>query len=155
MRRPLDLPITDLFAGTVYAPRRQQPKEKQRRVFVPPPKVINPPEHFTAMPCPCCRRPMNVPDLEVIIDYYDIPPMEEAILRAVWRGKGMPVPNQRIIDRMYADDVDGGPEPTKAYLALKVSLCHLRQRLTGSGVIIDHVGYRQGYRLILKDIGDE
>jgi len=149
------LHVRDLFAGTPAAPKRLPPEpEKKRRVFVPPPREIKPPEHFTAIGCPCCKRAMNVPDLEVIIDYYDIPPMEEAILRSVWRGKGSPVPNQRIIDAMYSDDPDGGPDPSRAYLALKVSMCHLRKRLTGSGVFIENAGYRLGYRLNLKNVGE-
>ncbi|WEO63539.1 hypothetical protein [Rhizobium rhizogenes] len=33
---------------------------------------------------------------------------------------------------------------------LKVSLCHLRKKLAGSGVSIEHAGYRQGWRLKLN-----
>jgi hypothetical protein len=50
---------------------------------------------------------------------------------------------------MYVDDPDGGPTPTKMYLAFKVALCHLREKLAGSGIGIENVGYRQGYRLVL------
>jgi hypothetical protein len=35
------------------------------------------------------------------------------------------------------------------YLAFKVALCHLREKLAGSGIGIENVGYRQGYRLVL------
>jgi len=92
-----------------------------------------------------------VPSFEVIVDYYDVPPMERKILSAVWRGKGMPVSTERIFDAMYADDPDGGPDPTKMYKAFKVGLSRLNARLKGSGVSVENVGYRQGYRLKLGE----
>lgn len=147
LSRPLI--VKDLFAGTRYAPK---PVEGAARIrFHPPPRVYNPPVHFTKVKCPCCRREVNQPDLEAVIDWYDIPPQEEAILRAVWAGKGRPVQNERIIDAMYADDPDGGPSPQAAYRALKVSMHHLRERLRLSGVKIVNAGYRQGYRLVLEE----
>lgn len=147
-----ELHIRDLFTGTPAAPKRlQAKKKKQKPKFVPPPRPIKPPMHFKSIGCPCCKRPVGVPDLGVIIDHYDVPPLEQAILEAVWRGRGLPVPTERIFDRMYADDVDGGPEPTRMYAAFKVALCHLRQRIEGSGVLIENCGYRRGYRLVLKE----
>lgn len=99
--------------------------------------------------CPCCRQPVRVPTLEIVVDRYRVTPLEARILEAVWRGKGLPVMPERIFDAMYADDPDGGPTPTKMYLAFKVGLCHLRKKLAGSGVDIENVGYRRGYRLVL------
>ena len=115
----------------------------------PPPKEIKPPLHFSAIECPCCKKPVGVPDIGVLVDYYEIPAQEAAILRAVWKGKGHPVPNERIFDLMYEDDPDGGPTPQKMYSAFKVSLHYLRARLKGSGVGIESCGYRKGFRLIL------
>jgi len=103
-----------------------------------------------AIPCPCCAQPVAVPTVEIVIDHYDIPPHQACILRAVWKGKGHPVQTDRIFDAMYADDPDGGPSPTQMYSALKVSLSRLRKRLEGSGIGIDNVGYRQGYRLKIE-----
>ena len=100
------------------------------------------------IPCPCCQQAVAAPTLEIVIDRFGLTPMEARILRAVWKGKGHPVPNERIFDHMYEDDPDGGPSPTKMYSAFKVALCHLRQKLTGSGVGIENVGYRLGYRLV-------
>lgn len=99
--------------------------------------------------CPCCQQRVTVPTLEIVIDRYSVTPLEARILGAVWKGKGMPVMTERIFDAMYADDPDGGPSPTRMYAAFKVALCHLRARLAGSGITVENVGYRQGYRLIL------
>lgn len=141
--------VRDLFAGSKHAPK--PPDTHERIKFQPPPKVYKPPVHFTKVPCPCCAREMGKPDLEAIIDWYDIPPQEEAILRTVWKGRGMPVPNERIIAAIYADDPEGGPAPVAAYTALKVAMSHLRKRLELSGVKIENAGYRQGYRLVIEE----
>lgn len=97
--------------------------------------------------CPCCSQSVHVPTVDIVIDVYGVTPMEAAILRAVWRGKGHPVMAERIFDAMYADDPDGGPSPTRMYSDFKVMLCRLRKKLKGSGILIESVGYRQGYRL--------
>jgi len=150
--------IPDLFEGTPHAPRcvlsrrvRRRIDRDVRRREIPMPKPKNPPVHFERIPCPCCGKEIGVPSFEVLVDYYDVPPMERKILSAVWRGKGMPVSTERIFDAMYADDPDGGPDPTKMYKALKVGLSRLNARLKGSGVSVENVGYRQGYRLKLGE----
>lgn len=99
--------------------------------------------------CPCCSQIVEVPTVDIIIDRYQLTPLEAKILRAVWRGKGHPVPTERIFDAMYADDPDGGPSPHRMYSAFKVALCHLRARLADSGVEIKNVGYRRGWRLVI------
>jgi hypothetical protein len=110
---------------------------------------------FQPIDCPCCKAPVTAPNVDLVVDHYKVPPMEEAILRAVWKGKGFPVPTERVFDAMYADDPDGGPGPGAMYKAFKVALHHLRSRLVGSGVGIENVGYRRGYRLTLPKNADE
>ena len=100
--------------------------------------------------CPCCKQNVSVPSIDIVVDYYKVTPLEARILRAVWRGKGHPVQTERIFDAMYQDDPDGGPSPTRMYAAFKVALCHLRDRLRESGVSIENVGYRRGYRLVIE-----
>lgn len=97
--------------------------------------------------CPCCKQPVSVPTLEIIVDHYGLTPLEARVLGAIWRGRGMPVMTERVFDAMYIDDPDGGPTPSKMYLAFKVALCHLRKKIEGSGVDVVNVGYRRGYRL--------
>jgi hypothetical protein len=106
---------------------------------------------FQPIDCPCCKQPVRVPSLDIIIDFYKVTPLEARILGVIWRGRGMAVQTERIFDAMYEDDPDGGPSPTRMYAAFKVALCHLRDRLQGSGIGIENVGYRRGYRLILGD----
>lgn len=101
--------------------------------------------------CPLCKQPVRMPTLEMVVDRFRVTPLEGRILGAVWKGRGLPVPTERIFDAMYADDPDGGPSPSRMYAAFKVSLCHLRARLQGSGITIENVGYRRGYRLVLGD----
>lgn len=141
--------VRDLFSGSRHAPKPVDNHERIR--FQPAPKVYKPPVHYTKMKCPCCDQDLNKPDLETIIDWYDIPPQEEAILRAVWKGKGLPVQNERIIEAIYADDPEGGPSAAAAYNALKVAMSHLRKRLELSGIKIVNAGYRQGFRLVIEE----
>ncbi|MGH0221959.1 helix-turn-helix domain-containing protein [Sinorhizobium meliloti] len=112
-------------------------------------KRVEPPTKFDRIACPCCAQRVETPTLDIVIDHYDIPPQQACILAAVWKGKGMPVPTERIFDSMYADDPDGGPSPAAMYRDFKVALCRLRKRLEGSGVTVETVGYREGYRLAL------
>lgn len=100
--------------------------------------------------CPCCKQAVTMPSVELVVDHYQVTPLEARILGAVWRGKGMPVVTERIFDAMYADDPNGGPTPTLMYRAFKVALCHLRKKLQGSGLGIENVGYRRGYRLVME-----
>jgi len=104
--------------------------------------------------CPCCGQTVHVPTLDMVIFNYGLSPLEGRILSALWRGKGMPVMPQRVFDVMYEDDPDGGPEPSRMYAAFKVGLCHIRQKLRGSGISIVNVGYRQGYRLQISTKGE-
>lgn len=115
------------------------------------PKLIASTDPLAYVPCPCCKRPVTVPTLDIVIDHYGVTPLEARILSAVWRGKGHPVMTDRIFDSIYADDPDGGPSPSAMYSAFKVGLCHLRARLKGSGISIVNVGYRRGFRLVINE----
>lgn len=101
--------------------------------------------------CPCCKQPIDVPSLEDAIASARLDGFEASILRAVWSGKGHPVLSERVFDEMYADDVDGGPSPTRMYAALHGALARLNSKLNDTGVAIQGVGYRKGWRLALGD----
>ena len=100
--------------------------------------------------CPCCRQSVSAPSLDIVISNYGVRPLEAKVLRAIWNGKGMPVQTERVFDAMYEDDPDGGPSYASMYSAFKVALCRLRGRLAGSGIGIETVGYRRGYRLVME-----
>lgn len=106
----------------------------------------------TPIDCPLCGQPVRVPTLEIVVDHYGVTPLESRILGAVWHGRGLPVSTERIFERMYADDPDGGPSPPRMYATFKVELCRLRKRLAGSGIGVENVGYRQGYRLVFGEM---
>ena len=102
--------------------------------------------------CPCCGQSVAVPSIEIIVQNYGIAPLEARILGAVWRGRGRPVSSEQIFDAMFADDPDGGPSSyTALYNALKFGLHRLRGRLERSGIGVENVGYRRGYRLVMKE----
>lgn len=151
------LHMNDLFDGSEFAPARLRRgrglkkgrKSVRRKHREEPIKKIAPPKEFDRISCPCCAQRVETPTLDIVIDHYGVTPTEAQILSAVWKGKGMPVSTERIFDAMYVDDPDGGPSPTAMYRAFKVALCHLRKRLEGSGVTVENVGYRMGYRLVL------
>lgn len=104
---------------------------------------------FVPIACPCCNQEVSAPDLDIVISHYGVPPAEERVLRAVWKGKGRAVQTERIFDAMYADDPDGGPSPDRMYRAFKALLHNLRVRLAGSGITVENVGYRAGYRIVI------
>lgn len=97
--------------------------------------------------CPCCGQTVFKPSVDMLIDHLGISGHQAAILAAVWHGKGFPVPTERILDRMYEDDPDGGPKEARQYSALKESMSRLRNRLKGSGVSIESAGPAGGWRL--------
>lgn len=100
--------------------------------------------------CPCCNQPVSVPTLEMILDRYMLDGHKAAILRVIWQGRGYPVSTKRILNAMYADDPDGGPSEAHMYAVMKVRLHDLRERLKGSGIRIENVGNRRGYRLVIE-----
>lgn len=150
------LHVADLFGR---APRRPiakhaaaggKKKTGLAKLPVPPTRMPRI-KKFVPINCLCCGQPVNVPALDIVIDYYKVPTCEERVLRVVWNGKGRPVQTERIFDAMYVDDPDGGPSPDAMYRAFKALLHNLRVRLAGSGITIDNVGYRQGYRLVIGE----
>ncbi len=106
---------------------------------------------MTQQSCPCCRQPVTVPTLETLTLALNLQPLQARILKAVWRGKGQPVPTSRVFDAMYEDDINGGPGEAAMYSALKIALCRLRKRLAGTGVWIENAGYRRGWKLVFTD----
>lgn len=106
------------------------------------------------MSCPCCSQAVPVPSAYIIAQNCGLTPMETRILEAVWDGKGRPVQTERIFDRMYEDDPDGGPPPARMYATFKEKLSLLKKKLIGSGVGIENVGRREGYRLVMGAMND-
>lgn len=99
--------------------------------------------------CPLCRTPVRAPSLDDVIASSRLDGFEAAILSAAWASKGRKISTERIFDEMYADDPDGGPDPSAMYRAFRAALGKLNSKLAGSGIAVNGVGYRQGFRLSL------
>ena len=85
-----------------------------------------------------------MPELAELIRSRGITGHAAAILSALWDAGGAGVPTQRIFDRMYEDDIDGGPSNTQMYSALNRGLKSLRTALAGSGVSVVATGNGKG-----------
>lgn len=95
--------------------------------------------------CACCHRPAHDPDADAVALAIGAAPLQRRLLEAVWRGKGAPVSTAVMIGAMYRD----GDMPSDPATGFKVTLCHLRKKLRGTGYKIENVAYAQGYRLKL------
>lgn len=126
-------------------------RHKRRRLLPVPPVHLPRLKSFTPIECPMCKRRTNTPEIDIVIEHYRVPPCEENVLRAVWKGKGRAVQTEKIFCLMYADDPDGGPSPDAMYRAFKALLHNLRVRLAGSGITIENIGYRAGYRIVIGE----
>jgi len=113
------------------------------------------PEFPANVDCPCCNQKVAAPSLEMMVDVYKIAPQGEKILEAVWKGRGHPVPTQRILETIWRDDPDGGPGEGAAQRYFQWALHHLRAALKGSGWSVVNCGYNAGYRLVAEQAGDE
>lgn len=96
--------------------------------------------------CPCCKRPVHAPTLDIVIDNCKVGPMQARILGAIWKGKGEPVETEVILAAMDR----GSDAKAHAYSDFKVHLCRLRQRLKFASIAISNVGYAQGYRIVFQ-----
>lgn len=156
------LGLRDADAGTKIENIRQVPKSVAhtparyrlvpRADLLPPsPKIIGGKLALSSMrvDCPCCGQSVPQVPPNMLAINLGMSPMERRIFEAVWGGAGEPVQTERIFDRMYEDDPEGGPAPARMYNTFKETLCDLRKKLDGSGVGIETVGYRAGYRLTL------
>lgn len=123
--------------------------ENLEEVESAPEEIKAPKSTRRAALCPCCNHRVSSPTIDLVVMNCDLSPLHERILSVIWNAKGRPVMTDRIFQAMYVDDPEGGPSPNKMYSAFKVALHHLRSRLAGSGVSIENLGYRQGYRLKL------
>jgi hypothetical protein len=118
-------------------------------------KFIGTPLALQRIACPCCSQPVPVPNVYATAFHCRLTPMEGKILASIWDGGGKPVLAEKIFDRMYDDDADGGPSQNRMYATLKESLSSMRKKLIGSGVGIETVGYGRGWRLVLGVVKGE
>lgn len=99
------------------------------------------------MICPCYKQAAP-PTLEMVMEGAHLGEIEAAILRAVWRGKGHPVPTDRILQALQEPDAHDGPSRTDPAVKFKFGLHRLRRKVAVSGVAIENCGYARGYRVV-------
>lgn len=99
------------------------------------------------IPCPCCKKTVPAPTVEMVVDHLHLTKLQAQILKAVWRGKGQPVPTEAIIAAM--DQAESTKKKSRDYVDFKVVLCRLRQRLKPLGIVIQNTGYARGYHIEL------
>lgn len=103
--------------------------------------------------CPCCRKTPILPDLTVLlIDLMNERGLTEnaqSVLEALYLAAGRPVLAEKLFDRMYDHDPDGGPSPARMYADLNAALAELNAALDCTGLAVVRQGRRDGWRLIL------
>lgn len=105
-----------------------------------------------ALRCPMCSaRPQPVRALDTLIwdliDQRGLSEDAEAVISAVWAGRGAPVGPEDIFTSMYAHDPDGGPTYARMYAALRQALAELSTVLRDTGIEVIDCGRGMGWRL--------
>jgi len=103
--------------------------------------------------CPCCSQPVAIPTAEILADVCCLTVLEAQILGAVWKGKGEPVPNARIIAAIYSDGRQQPVEWNRAYSAMKIGMHHVRKKIAPFGMAIVNASYNGGF--YIANMGQE
>src|SRR5215207_4060668 len=85
----------------------------------------------------------------VVVDVSKFTRMQGKILIAIAFGMGRPVSTHSIIDMLWGDDADGGPDD--ATRLVSVHMWNVRKRLSEFGLLIHHEVTR-GYYLTRKEV---
>lgn len=110
--------------------------------------------------CPCCGGYIGeAAPIEMVVDAIS-PTVERAILIRLSKSLSRPVPRDTLIDFIYSDDRNGGPDNAQNVFA--VSISRLRRRLAAFGWTIQTIGGGGGrggvgdganYRLVPTEAG--
>jgi hypothetical protein len=100
--------------------------------------------------CPCCGAQMsNTPPAGLLVDSR-LTPRARSVVEIMLEYHPRPVTKKRLIERLYEDDADGGPENTERNVRYYIR--QLRKKLSPHGWTISlnagGVGYTASYRLI-------
>jgi hypothetical protein len=99
--------------------------------------------------CPCCGRPTQSDgDAVAYGRALMLSPHERVLFDRMGRSLGQWLPPATLIDALYADDPDGGPD--KAPMALAAVVYGLRRKLRSTGLAIETApGRGNGSRRLL------
>lgn len=94
--------------------------------------------------CPCCGSAMSVVEVDplAIANILRFSRMQRKIFNLLVRDIGIALPTERVLDRMYDDDPDGGP--IEANRSLLVITCRMRKKLKPFGLTIRSYGGGRG-----------
>lgn len=84
------------------------------------------------MMCPCCQQSVEAMPLDKIAQYAPLTPSERKAFRFLASRFGQYVPTQRLIDYLYSDHRDGGPE--NARTCTYVFLSRMRRKIKSYGI---------------------
>lgn len=84
------------------------------------------------MICPCCKQPMAAQDRPDFLEYVDrLRPMDRKIVCALIAAYPVSISMPQLVDRVYADDIDGGPEWASSSVAAR--LVYVRREVIRHG----------------------
>lgn len=84
--------------------------------------------------CPCCAGKGEVEDIAAV----PLSRRERKIIAAAERAGHIGIPTSHLVDLIYADDPDGGPEG--ASKVVNVQICRLNKKLAAVGRRIQATG---------------
>jgi len=93
--------------------------------------------------CPCCRQPMAAPPpMAGVLDGLRRP-QHRVIAEALIKAYPRPLSRDRLIELLYGDDPDGGPEGAGNIVTVRIA--HLRKELAPMGWTVNCNGRGRGY----------
>lgn len=105
------------------------------------------------MNCPCCNQPLPETDVQWNAQTrtvlrggkaVSLAPVQARFFDVLWRARPERVPREAIVQRVYADDINGGPESPNQ---VSVLAWLLRKKLAPIGVTIAHGRGRDGMKV--------
>jgi DNA-binding response OmpR family regulator len=103
-----------------------------------------------AMKCPCCGQPVEtVRNPATVLALLPLSPQRRRLLDKLANRFGQFVTRQDLVNAIYADDVNGGPETADNHVSVMVH--QLRKLMRDTPLLIDaNVGGHGGYRLVWR-----
>lgn len=87
------------------------------------------------MICPCCQRPIETLDMEVVIRALKLGPVRTTLALVLLARRGQWSTNKQLIQLVYGNRKDGAPRA--ADQCVDVMFCYLRHALKPFGVVLE------------------
>ncbi|QND53436.1 helix-turn-helix domain-containing protein [Phyllobacterium sp. 628] len=97
--------------------------------------------------CPCCGYDANNVTMESVTEYVHFTKTERKIFDFLCENFGKYVSATEIVEILYGDKEDGGPETAHTIIAVMIN--HIREKIQNHGLIIQgKIGLNGGRRLV-------